>query len=179
MGEQQSLSFSGLRAFSFQERVAQVRTLIDTKGEPWFVAKDVCDILEISNSRDAISRLDDDEKGVAQTDTLGGLQDVNIINESGLYGLIFRSDKPQAKAFRKWVTSEVLPAIRKFGRYGFDRGQAIPENPEQRLALLAHSQRQRRELQGRINELRKVERQCLDRMLLTAPPFFAELTLEA
>jgi len=70
------------------------------------VAKDVCDVLEIGNSRDAISNLDEDEKGVVNTDTLGGKQEMRIINESGLYSLILRSRKPEAKAFKKWITSK-------------------------------------------------------------------------
>lgn len=79
--------------------------------------KDVCDTLEIGNSRQAVSYLDDDEKGVTTNDTLGGTQQVSIINESGLYSLILRSRKPEAKKFKKWVTAEVLPSIRKHGAY--------------------------------------------------------------
>ncbi len=93
-----------------------VRTLTINNVQ-WWVVKDVCDVLDIKNPRDAISILDDDEKGVGKTDTLGGEQEMNIINESGLYTLILRSNKPQAKKFRKWVTSEVLPSIRKNGVY--------------------------------------------------------------
>lgn len=85
--------------------------------DPWFVAADVCVALDIRNYRDAVSTLDADEKGVGITDTLGGQQKVTIINESGLYALILRSRKPVAKKFRKWVTSEVLPSIRKTGQY--------------------------------------------------------------
>lgn len=91
--------------------------VVDVDGSPWFVAADVCKALDISNSRDAISRLDEDEKGVATTDTLGGVQQVSIVSESGMYALIFSSRKPEARAFRKWVTSEVLPSIRKTGSY--------------------------------------------------------------
>ena len=87
------------------------------KGEPWFVAKDVCEILELTNSRKATAGLDDEEKGVTISDTPGGQQSLTIINESGLYSLIMQSRKPQAKAFKKWVTSEVLPSIRKYGYY--------------------------------------------------------------
>ena len=94
----------------------KIRTL-EKGGEPWWVLSDVCKVLEIKNSRDAAARLDADEKGVALTDTPGGMQKVTIINESGLYAVILRSDKPQAKPFRKWVTSEVLPSIRKHGAY--------------------------------------------------------------
>lgn len=86
-------------------------------GEPWFVAKDVCDALEIENSRNATARLDEDEKGVSIVRTPSGEQQMTIVRESGLYNLIFQSRKPEAKAFRKWVTSEVLPSIRKTGRY--------------------------------------------------------------
>lgn len=81
-------------------------------GEPWWVAADVCAVLEIVNSRDAMGRLDADEKGVASTDTNGGAQQVGIINESGLYSLVLGSRKPEAKAFKKWITSEVSAATR-------------------------------------------------------------------
>ena len=94
----------------------EVRT-VEMNGEPWFVLKDVCEVLGIGNSRMVADRLDEDEKGVSQIDTLGGLQNVSIISESGLYNIILRSDKPEAKPFRKWVTSEVLPSIRRHGAY--------------------------------------------------------------
>lgn len=89
------------------------------KGETWFVAKDVCEILGIRNNRDATISLDDDEKrdDVGNTDTIGRTQNMTMVNESGLYALIFQSRKSEAKAFRKWVTSEVLPAIRRQGFY--------------------------------------------------------------
>lgn len=86
-------------------------------GEPWFVAADVCRALEISNSRDAVNRLDADEKGVVLTDTPGGMQNVTIINEPGLYSLVLGSRKPEAKAFKRWITHDVIPAIRKTGGY--------------------------------------------------------------
>lgn len=91
---------------------------VTINGEPWFIATDVCSILEIGNSRQAVSYLDDDEKGVTTNDTLGGTQQVGIVNESGLYSLILRSRKAEAKAFKKWVTSVLLPQIRKTGSYG-------------------------------------------------------------
>lgn len=106
--------------FRFEAR--QVRTLL-IDDQPWFVAADVCQALAVRNNRDALSRLDDDEKGVATTDTLGGLQEVGVINESGLYSLILTSRKAEAKRFKKWVTAEVLPAIRKHGRYHDMSGQ--------------------------------------------------------
>lgn len=86
-------------------------------SQPWWVAKDVCDVLEITNSRDALKRLDDDEKGVGNTDTLGGVQSVQIVNEPGLYSLVLRSTKPEAKAFKRWITHEIIPAIRTTGSY--------------------------------------------------------------
>lgn len=91
---------------------------VEKDGEPWWVLKDVCTILEIANQSNISARLDDDEKGVHQMDTPGGVQKVTVINESGLYNVIIRSDKPNAKAFRKWITSEVIPSIRKTGGYG-------------------------------------------------------------
>lgn len=103
-----------------------VRT-IQIDGEPWWVLKDVCMVLNIGNARDVFNRLDDDEKGVDQIDTLGGKQNMQIVNESGLYNVILRSDKPEAKPFRKWVTSEVLPSIRKHGAY------MTPETLEQAI----------------------------------------------
>jgi len=101
--------------FHFGEQ--QVRVISDDRGEPWFVGADVCEALALRNSRDAMARLDEDEKGVAITDTLGGPQEMLTINESGLYSLILTSRKPSAKKFKKWVTSEVLPSIRRTGAY--------------------------------------------------------------
>lgn len=101
--------------FSYQSH--QVRTIKKPDKSIWFVAKDVCDVLGIKNTSQAISFLDEDEKGISKTYTLRGEQDASIINESGLYALILRSNKPEAKTFRKWVTAEVLPAIRQNGAY--------------------------------------------------------------
>jgi prophage antirepressor-like protein len=95
---------------------ASVR-IIERDDQPWFVAKDVCEALGLDNVSMALTRLDDDEKGINPIDTLGGRQNLSIVSESGLYALILRSDKPAAKAFRKWVTSEVLPSLRKDGFY--------------------------------------------------------------
>ncbi len=121
--------------FAFQGQA--VRTILKD-GETWFVAADVCTVLEHTNSRVAVSRLDDDEKGVSSVYTLGGGQETTVVNESGLYNLIFTSRKPQAKAFRRWVTSEVLPSIRATGRYDAagDPQAAIEEQGRQTLELL-------------------------------------------
>ena len=101
----------------FKYEQNEIRVIQDEKGEPWWVAKDVCDILGISAYRDAIQKLDDDERGSLKVDTLGGPQQMASINESGLYTLILRSNKPEAKPFRRWITSEVIPSIRKTGSY--------------------------------------------------------------
>lgn len=95
----------------------EVRT-IQKDGEPWWVLKDVCEVLDISQAVRVAERLDEDEVSQTHiTDSLGRQQSTYIINESGLYNVILRSDKPEAKPFRKWVTSEVLPSIRKHGAY--------------------------------------------------------------
>ena len=95
----------------------QIRT-IQLNGEPWFVANDVMRVLEVSNSKDAIRTLDDDEKsGVDIIDPHGRKQKTNCISEAGLYSIILRSRKPEAKAFKRWVTHEVIPSIRKHGAY--------------------------------------------------------------
>lgn len=103
-----------IQIFNYQNR--EVRT-VELNGEPWFVLKDVCEVLGIGTPAKVAERLDEDEKGMSQIHTPGGLQNVSIITESGLYNVILRSDKPEAKPFRKWVTSEVLPSIRRHGAY--------------------------------------------------------------
>lgn len=106
----------GLMPLAFNDSLVRVRK--DEQGNPWFITKDVCTVLGLSNHRDAVASLDEDEKGVAITDTPGGEQEMLTVSESGLYSLIFRSRKPEARAFRRWVTGEVLPALRKTGSYG-------------------------------------------------------------
>lgn len=131
-----------LQIFSYNEK--QVRT-VQINGEPWFVLKDVCDVLGISKYRDVVERLDEDERALVKVDTLGGVQNMIAVNESGLYNVILRSDKPEAKPFRKWVTSEVLPSIRKTGGYQtktmttaqmFAMQAQVNLEQEQRLAAL-------------------------------------------
>lgn len=105
-----------------------VRVVTGEDGEPWFVAKDVCDILGISNNRDAIAALDDDEKNtVAIPDGIPGNPNKTIVSEPGLYKLVMRSRKPEAKEFQRWVTHEVLPSIRKHGGYLAGQEQMTPE----------------------------------------------------
>lgn len=111
---------NSLSVFNFENN--QVR-VITKNNEPWFVVKDLCKVLGISKQRDAISRLDEDERGSVKLDTLGGKQNLNIVSESGMYALVLTSRKQEAKPFRKWITSEVLPAIRKTGQYKLDTKQ--------------------------------------------------------
>lgn len=102
----------------------EVRSVVKG-GEPWFVAKDVCACLSISKYRNAISRLDEDEREPFEVDTLGGKQEMTAINEYGLYSLVLSSRKPEAKEFKRWITHEVIPAIRKTGMYMTDNAITI------------------------------------------------------
>lgn len=133
-----NMTRNGVVPFQNETLNCTVRAVVKD-GEPWFVAKDVCDALEIGNSRQAVSYLDDDEKGVTTNDTLGGTQQVSIINESGLYSLILRSRKPEAKKFKKWVTAEILPSIRKTGGYMTTRPEETPEQIMVRAVLLTQN----------------------------------------
>ena len=116
------------------EEFGEIRTLtID--GEPWFVAKDITDRLKYSNGRKAVAdHVDDEDKGVTKVTTLGGNQDMTIINESGVYSLVFGSNMPEAKRFKRWVTFEVLPEIRKTGSY------KLPQTYQEALRALADKQ---------------------------------------
>jgi len=110
------MSQQDLNPAIFSFTTGSVRVIV-RDDEPWFVAADVCAALGISRTDDGMTRLDEDEKGTALVRTPGGAQSMSIINESGLYSLVLGSRKPEAKPFKKWVTREVLPAIRKSGRY--------------------------------------------------------------
>ena len=110
----QSDVIAAMQAFTYGEKPVRA---VEKNGTAWFVAADVCDVLGIVNSRDAVEKLDEDEKGLALSDTPGGKQQVGIVSESGALYIIMRSDKPEAKAFRRWVTGVVLPAVLRTGRY--------------------------------------------------------------
>ena len=115
------------------EMFGEVRTLVNEKGEPFFVGSDIAKALGYKNSRKAlIDHVDDEDKGVTKRDTLGGTQEMVIINESGLYSLVLSSKLPQAKEFKRWVTAEVLPQIRQTGGYLPTRnprtGEALTES---------------------------------------------------
>jgi len=141
--------------YAFEDSLVRVHK--DENGEPWFVAKDVCGVLDISKYRDAISRLDDDERGSLLVDTLGGQQSMASISESGLYSLIFTSRKPEAKSFRKWVTSEVLPAIRKTGKYEVKHpASPMDEDPTKRASYRV-KQAQRSGIMSNAVQIAKME----------------------
>ncbi|HEM5295711.1 TPA: phage antirepressor KilAC domain-containing protein [Streptococcus suis] len=119
--------------------------LLEINNEPWFIGKEIAEILGYKNSRDALSKhVDEEDKGVAKRDTLGGSQDQVIINESGLYSLILKSKLPQAKQFKRWVTSEVLPAIRKHGGYLTDNKlEEALLNPDTLISLATQLKEER------------------------------------
>lgn len=128
--------------------------IIEKDNEIWFVAKDVCDILEIKNSRDAVSRLDDDEKGVVLTDTPGGRQKLQAVNEFGLYNLVLTSRKPEAKEFKRWITHEVIPSIRKHGAYmtpeTIEKALLNPDTIINLATRLKEEQQRRKQLEAKI-----------------------------
>ncbi len=124
------------------KRFGEIR-VIEKDGQPWFVARDVCDSLSISKYRDAVSKLEGDERGLIKMDTPGGKQEMNIISESGMYTLILRSNKPAAKSFRRWVTSEVLPQIRRTGAYAVRQAKVVVANALLVANELLQEQRQK------------------------------------
>lgn len=120
----------------------------EIEGEPWFVGKDVASVLGYTNPRKALAdHVDADDKGVTKRDTLGGAQEMTVINESGLYALVLSSKLPGAKQFKRWVTLEVLPSIRKTGSYALPKDypaalRALADAEEAKLRLLAENQQQ-------------------------------------
>lgn len=120
----------------------------EIEGEPWFVGKDVASVLGYTNPRKALAdHVDADDKGVTKRDTLGGAQEMTVINESVLYALVLSSKLPGAKQFKRWVTSEVLPSIRKTGSYALPKDypaalRALADAEEAKLRLLAENQQQ-------------------------------------
>ena len=136
---------------SWNYESSEIRT-VQVNGEPWFVLADVCKVLELSSPHKVADRLENDERNqIPVTDSLGRYQNTAIINESGLYTVILRSDKPQAKPFRKWVTSVVLPSIRKHGAYmteqTLERALTSPDFLIELATQLKTEQEQRRRLE--------------------------------
>nr|DAK10019.1 MAG TPA: repressor domain protein [Caudoviricetes sp.] len=141
---------NNIQIFKYENN--DVRT-VELNGEPWFALKDVCAVLGISNHKMTAQRLDADEVILTDlTDSMGRQQETTVINESGLYNVILRSDKPEAKPFRKWVTSEVLPCIRKNGGYIAGQEQLTPSELMAKALLVANKTLAERE--ARISELK-------------------------
>jgi len=141
---------NGLRVLDFKGN--RVRMVI-RNGEPWWVARDVCEVLDIGNPSAALARLDDDEKGLISTETPGGIQQVAAVNEPGLYGLILGSRKPEAKEFKRWIKHEVLPSIRRDGMYVTE---ALLDDPEHLLRVtqrLVEERRARLAAEAKVAEL--------------------------
>jgi len=131
---------NALAVFEYADK-AQVRVVRDDKGDPWFVAADVCKVLELNDTSRAVSRLDEDEKGTTTIRTLGGNQDVLTVSEPGLYSLIGTSRKPEAKAFRRWINHEVLPSLRANGSYSLQKLSPAKALLAQVQQLVDHEER--------------------------------------
>ena len=148
----QGSSMNELMLFQ-KEEFGQVR-VVEHNGEPWFVAKDVCECLELTNASQTLSYLDDDERDIISNDTPGGKQNMLIVSEPGLYSLVLRSRKPEAKAFKRWIVHEVLPAIRKHGIYATENVvNQILDNPEFGIQLLTALKEER---EARVNAEKRV-----------------------
>jgi len=113
----------------------ELRTITDKSGEPWFVARDICFALGLDHT--ALRKLDEDEKGRDSIPTPGGVQSTNVVSEAGFYTLVMASKKPEAKAFKRWVTHEVLPSIRRTGGYIVAKEEETPEQIMARALLVA------------------------------------------
>lgn len=108
---------NNIEVFQFPATGQPVRMVL-RDGEPWFVGRDACDVLRISNPHSSLALLEDDERGIHTVETPSGQQELAVVSEAGLYSLILRSRRPEAKAFKRWVTHDILPTIRKTGAYG-------------------------------------------------------------
>ena len=134
------------------DQFGQLRVVKDDNGEPWFVASDVCDALGVADPAQSCRSFDNDEKGLFTIQTLGGRQKVIHVSEPGFYKLVLKSRKPEAKAFQRWVTHEVLPSIRKKGGYIAAAPDETPEQIMARAVLLAQDTIERQKAQ--IEELK-------------------------
>lgn len=147
-----------IQRFDFKD--AALRTLTDENGEPWFVAKDVCDVLELSNVGQALARLDNDEKSsITLNDRTPGNPNRAIVSESGLYALVLASRKPEAHEFKRWVTHEVLPQIRKTGGYIPAGDSDSDEDIMARAVLVAQKtiERKNQQLQAKDAQIKVLE----------------------
>lgn len=146
-----------IQTFNFNN--ATLRTLTDEAGDPWFVAKDACDILGLEDSRKATAGLDPDEKNIVTiSDGIAGTPNRTIISEPGLYKLIMRSRKTEAKEFQRWITHEVLPSIRKRGIYATESTiDQILSDPDFGIRLLTDLKNERAKRIEAENQVRELE----------------------
>ena len=140
-----------IQIFDFQDN--PVRVQVDENDNPWWIAKDVCEALGLTNVSQAVANLDEDEKGIFNIYTLGGQQNVLAITEPGLYGLLLISRKDKAKQFKRWIKHDVTPAIRKTGTYSVN-----PVNPDaitrtQLAQMVIDSEKAREALEGQVKKL--------------------------
>ena len=157
---------NNLQVFNYTDK--QVRT-VTKDGEPWFVARDVCVILEIGNITDAMARLDEDEfDRIEVTDSLNRQQMANVINEAGLYSLVLGSRKPEAKQFKRWITHEVIPSIRKTGQYSLNLSKLSPE-----LQAVSHLLNAAAKLEEKVDKLETTQ-QAIKEAVISEPDNWRE-----
>ena len=155
----QSENCNAMQIFNYEQN--KVRAIV-LNGEPWFIAADVCEVLDIQNSTQAVGRLDDDEKAMLNIGLSGG--DTNIINEPGLYSLILGSRKPEAKAFKRWITHDVIPAIRKTGAYSTPMTQI--EIMQMSINALAEQEKRMAQVETNVAHLESKIHTALERPLV-------------
>jgi prophage antirepressor-like protein len=169
--------------FTNDELNVQVRTIV-LEEEVWFVARDVCDVLELSNITETLKRVDEEDQSSLKLNSGGQLRDMKIVNESGMYTIILLSNKPEAKKFKKWITSEVLPSIRKNGLYAtsttIDNLLANPDLAIELLTKLKEERLAKEQLQIE-NELNKKKINILTHVskLYTATEIAKELNMSS
>ena len=166
-------SSTSLQIFNFEEKPVRTTTI---DGEPWWVLVDVCACLGVANHRDSVRRLDKDDVDLTDViDSIGREQKTYVVNESGLYDLILRSDKPKAREFRRWITKEVLPSIRKTGKYSVKPEETSPWKISEHVGMEAldrflSGQITGSELAATAEALREIRLARVSDERLTAPP---------
>lgn len=168
-----------IRVFE-HKKFGKVRAVV-IDGEPWFVAKDVAVILGYNNPRDAVrNHIYDDDKGVEKIDTPGGKQKFTIVNESGIYSLIFGSRKTDAKEFKHWVTSEILPSVRKYGFYATDDVlEQFLNDPDMAIGVFSKLKEEREKVRRLECENKELSEKCSYLDLITRSPDAVPITVIA
>lgn len=145
----------------------ELRTALK-EGEPWFVAADVCRALELSDTSMTVSRLDADERATSPICTRGGTQQVTIINEPGLYSLVLGSRKPEARAFKRWITHDVIPALRKTGTYTMPTAPTVPTTPPNQTTFLIDIRMRQAELLYNVSRDNRLSRELVEELTIKA-----------